>query len=219
MVHTALQLTMVLVHAQELTRMGIRAAFAEAGMVQVVLELDGLDHLRSSWPDTGVKVVLLHYCGAIALLLDSLLWIKRRDANAALMVLGPLTPRVSGQLADAGVRALFQDTVRTDVLLQAVTILGAGGVHPSAVDARLHAPRKQEQGKAKGGGPTLTDKQLECLLLLCDPAGLKYWEIADRMGIGHRTVEQHVKSLCTLFGVGNRPGLVNAAHLLGYVKR
>ncbi|MDP3069414.1 MAG: response regulator transcription factor [Opitutaceae bacterium] len=59
----------------------------------------------------------------------------------------------------------------------------------------------------------LTTRQREILNLLGE--GLVKKEIADRLGIGYATVDDHIANIYLRLGVRNAPAAVNKAHLLG----
>jgi DNA-binding NarL/FixJ family response regulator len=59
----------------------------------------------------------------------------------------------------------------------------------------------------------LTARQTEILSLLGE--GLLKKEIAERLGIGYATVDDHIAHIYVRLGVRNAPAAVNQAHLLG----
>ena len=216
----ALPVPLAIIHTEVLMRMMLCQVLEKGSTMQVVLQIDSLEHLRSRWPAAGAKVVLLHYCGAITLLLDSIRWLRRRPDPPAVLVLGALTPHINNQLADVGAHALLHSTTTCDVeLMKAVGILAAGGLHPSAAEALRRAPRKLKQGNVKGESLPPTDKQLVYLELIADLAGLSRAAIAERMGISPCTVDDHRKALYLKFGVSTVGALVRFALDRGYVRR
>ena len=212
--------SLAIIHTEVLMRMILCQVLERDKLMQVVLQLDSMERLRSLWPAGGAQVVLLHYCGAITLLLDSIRWLKRRTDPPAVLVLGQLTPHINSQLADVGAHALLQSATTCDQeLMRAVGILAAGGVHPSAAEALRRAPRKLKQGSVQGEVLPPTDRQLEYLELVSDLAGLSRTAIADRMGISPCTVDEHRKALYRKFGVTTVGALIRFALDRGYVKR
>lgn len=63
--------------------------------------------------------------------------------------------------------------------------------------------------------PHITEREMEFLILCC--TDLTYGEIAEKMGIGLRTVETYRESLCGKFKVTSRAGLVTYALQNGIV--
>lgn len=68
----------------------------------------------------------------------------------------------------------------------------------------------------EGGGSTLTDREAEVLSYLAD--GWSNEEIADRLGIGVRTVRFHLDHLYRKLGVGRRTEAVREAVVRGYLR-
>jgi DNA-binding NarL/FixJ family response regulator len=74
--------------------------------------------------------------------------------------------------------------------------LAAGGPGPSAAEGQ-------------GGVPRLTDRETEVLRLVAK--GLSYKQIADRLVISHRTVQNHVQNTLNKLQLHNRVELVRYA--------
>ena len=66
------------------------------------------------------------------------------------------------------------------------------------------------------GAATLTDREAEVLSFLAD--GWSNDEIADRLGIGARTVRFHLDHLYRKLGVGRRTEAVREAVVRGYLR-
>ena len=64
----------------------------------------------------------------------------------------------------------------------------------------------------------ITPREMEFLLLVCDPQELTYEQMADRMGIHRRSVDNHRISLFEKFGIKSKTGLVLFAMRLGLVQ-
>ncbi len=214
-VHT---ISLALIHACPAMRCGLRQFLELADMARVVLELDGLERVRSSWPVEGVQVVMLHVGHEVSPVLELIRWLLRQPSEPAVLAVGDLTPRVGGRLADEGVRALLHGNAAQEEFRKAVTLLAAGGIFPNSLwDAQRVAPRTGKGSGTTKGQLKLTERLEEVLRLLCDPADLSYAAIGERLGIVESTVRYHVKELFTLFGPRTRHGLVCAAFHGGYV--
>lgn len=59
----------------------------------------------------------------------------------------------------------------------------------------------------------LTSRQMEILVLLSE--GFVKKQIAERLGIGYTTVDDHIAQIYLRLGVRNAPAAVNKAHVLG----
>ena len=71
-------------------------------------------------------------------------------------------------------------------------------------------------GRADPGPGDLTDREAEVLSYLAD--GWSTGEIADRLGIGPRTVRFHLDRLYRKLGVGRRTEAVREAVARGYLR-
>ncbi|MER6912979.1 response regulator transcription factor [Streptomyces sp. NPDC000594] len=74
---------------------------------------------------------------------------------------------------------------------------------------RLAAEPVAERGTADPGAPRLTDRETEVLRLVAK--GLSYKQIADRLVISHRTVQNHVQNTLGKLQLHNRVELVRYA--------
>ena len=54
----------------------------------------------------------------------------------------------------------------------------------------------------------ITPREMEFLLLVCDPAEYTYEQMADRMGIHRRSVDNHRIALFEKFDIKSKTGLV-----------
>jgi DNA-binding NarL/FixJ family response regulator len=106
----------------------------------------------------------------------------------------------SGELVDAVRRVAAGDTVFTPglagLVLGEFRRLAAGGPGPSAAEGR-------------DGVPRLTDRETEVLRLVAK--GLSYKQIADRLVISHRTVQNHVQNTLRKLQMHNRVELTRYA--------
>lgn len=65
----------------------------------------------------------------------------------------------------------------------------------------------------------ITPREMEFLMLVCDEAELTYEEIAERMDISRRTVDNHRNGLFEKFHIRSKTGLVLFAMRLGLLGR
>ncbi|MGV9013525.1 MAG: response regulator transcription factor [Flavobacteriales bacterium] len=208
---------MVLIHAHWEVRMGLRQLMEATGTGRIVLELDGVDRVRSNWPTDVVRVVVLHVGSEVAPVVELIRWLLRRPDPPAVLAVGELTPLLAARMADAGAQALVHIGTVKEEYLKAVQLLSLGGIFPNGLwRAQRVAPRTGKNGGAAKGKFVIPERQLQVLRLLCDPADLDYTAIGDRLGISKNTVRAHVKELYKLFGVHARHGLVRAAITGGY---
>lgn len=98
-------------------------------------------------------------------------------------------------------------------IVDAVRNVLAGGASLDAGVAR-YILNTLKSHLAKGQPETvLTPRQMEILVLLGE--GLLKKEIAERLGIGYSTVDDHIAQIYLRLGVRNAPAAVNRAHVLG----
>ncbi len=98
-------------------------------------------------------------------------------------------------------------------IVDAVRNVLAGGASLDAGVAR-HILNTLKSHLSKGQSETvLTSRQMEILVLLGE--GLVKKEIAERLGIGYTTVDDHIAHIYQRLGVRNAPAAVNKAHVLG----
>jgi DNA-binding NarL/FixJ family response regulator len=83
-----LPVPMVLIHAHWEVRTGLRQLMQATGTGQIVLELDGVERVRSSWPTDVVRVVVLHVGSEVAPVVELIRWLLRRPDPPAVMALG-----------------------------------------------------------------------------------------------------------------------------------
>jgi LuxR family transcriptional regulator, maltose regulon positive regulatory protein len=87
--------------------------------------------------------------------------------------------------------------------------LGAAG---QSTRARLLLDRLEGREARRATDP-LTPRQVDVLRLMA--AGLDYGEIADRLGVGERTVQRHVRNIVDRLGCHSRAAAVEAAETIG----
>lgn len=98
-------------------------------------------------------------------------------------------------------------------ILEAVRSVLQGGVSLDPRVARFILKTLKVQPPKGAAEPVLTERQMEILVLLSD--GLVKKQIAERLGIGYATVDDHITNIYLRLGVRNAPAAVNRAHLLG----
>ncbi len=190
------------------------------GTARIVLELDGVERVRSNWPTEAVRVVVLHVGSEVAPVVELIRWFLRRPDPPAVLAVGELTHLLAARMADAGARALVHIGTMQEEYLKAVLLLAADGIFPNGQwDAQHVAPRTGKAGRAPKGQLKLTERLEQVLRLLCDPADLSYAAIGERLGIKKCTVYHHVKELFKLFGPRTRHGLVRGPITGGYAGR
>jgi DNA-binding NarL/FixJ family response regulator len=120
----------------------------------------------------------------------------------------------------AGARGYVTKSSDAALLAEAVRVVAAGGFYfdqiaLGAIASRLSAPRyagEKEDFEAYG---TLTEREQELFLLLAQ--GLQVVEVARKLSISPKTVENHRTSIYAKLGLEDRLALYHYARELGLV--
>jgi two-component system nitrate/nitrite response regulator NarL len=118
---------------------------------------------------------------------------------------GSASPPVLDAAAAAGVTALVPTSRGLDMLLRVVR--------------RQANPARRQAGpvrRRRGDGSPLSDREVQVASLLA--AGHNVPQMADRMGISSRTVENHKRRLYAKLGVGTSSHAVSRATALGLIE-
>ncbi|MFI9551422.1 response regulator [Nonomuraea endophytica] len=118
-------------------------------------------------------------------------------------VLAAVKAGASGYLVKSASREEFLDAVRRTAEGDAVFTPGLAGLVLGEY-RRLAAQPAQEED-----GPRLTERETEVLRLVAK--GLSYRQIADRLVLSHRTVQNHVQNTLNKLQLHNRVELVRYA--------
>ncbi|MDP4506313.1 MULTISPECIES: response regulator [unclassified Nonomuraea] len=121
-------------------------------------------------------------------------------------VLEAVKAGASGYLVKSASREEFLDAVRRTAEGDAVFTPGLAGLVLGEY-RRLAAQDVPDDGSAEG--PRLTDRETEVLRLVAK--GLSYRQIADRLVLSHRTVQNHVQNTLRKLQLHNRVELVRYA--------
>ena len=118
-------------------------------------------------------------------------------------VLDAIKAGAAGYLTKSAGRADFLDAVRRTVAGEAVFTPGLAGLVLGEYRRLAAAPR------ADVDAPSLTERETEVLRLVAK--GLSYKQIAERLVLSHRTVQNHVQNTLGKLQLHNRVELVRYA--------
>lgn len=208
--HPVVPISLVIVHASEAMRLGLRVGMEREGVTKVVLELAEPGKLAALWPDEGVQVVLLFLNTAISVALDAVRWVRSRSPGTAVLVLGELTPGLAQRAVEAKANGLLHADAPLAEILRGVSVLSQGGLFFNG-SYREHLLERKKKGSAREQDVQLTDMQLKVLRLLCRAECLTRQQIADELDIGKRTVDDHIEALFDKFKVRSTRALVQLA--------
>ncbi|MCP9960690.1 response regulator transcription factor [Streptomyces somaliensis] len=123
-------------------------------------------------------------------------------------VLEAVKSGATGYLLKSASTAELLDAVRRTAAGDAVFTPGLAGLVLGEY-RRLAAEPAPARGTAEPGAPRLTDRETEVLRLVAK--GLSYKQIAERLVISHRTVQNHVQNTLGKLQLHNRVELVRYA--------
>ncbi|MGW2154300.1 response regulator [Nonomuraea sp. NPDC001699] len=122
-------------------------------------------------------------------------------------VLAAVKAGASGYLVKSASREEFLDAVRRTADGDAVFTPGLAGLVLG--EYRRLAAGPAAAGRAGDEGPRLTERETEVLRLVAK--GLTYRQVADRLVLSHRTVQNHVQNTLVKLQLHNRVELVRYA--------
>ena len=122
----------------------------------------------------------------------------------------------------AGARGFLLKNTRPEVLKNALDALMLTGYYytdavVSTVQGNPGLKTREEREREKVL-TQITPREMEFLLLVCDEAEYTYEQIADRMGVHRRTVDNFRIALFDKFGIKSKTGLVLFALRWGLLK-
>lgn len=122
-------------------------------------------------------------------------------------------------LLQSGVHGFIEKTSPLTVMLEAIRTVAGGGVYYSPSAAALLPKLKQLRQQRKSGAEAkqgkLSQRELQVLQLVAEGCTSK--EIADRLGISKRTVDNHRTNLHLKLKVKESAGMVRAALRMGLI--
>jgi two-component system invasion response regulator UvrY len=112
----------------------------------------------------------------------------------------------------AGARGFLLKNTRPAVLKNALDSLMLTGYYYTddthqTLQRHPEMKTREERERERVLG-TITPREMEFLLLVCDPAELTYEQMADRMGVHRRTVDNFRIALFEKFNIKSKTGLV-----------
>ena len=119
-------------------------------------------------------------------------------------VLDAVKAGATGYLLKSAARAEFLDAVRRTASGDAVFTPGLAGAR-----ARRVPPAGRRRRPSGQGAPQLTERETEILRMVAK--GMSYKQIADRLVLSHRTVQNHVQNTLGKLQLHNRVELVRYA--------
>ena len=195
-------------------REGVARDLAEGGFEVVATAGDGGEAVRRA-PAARPDVVVLDLQLPVLSGVEVTRQLVAADPTRRVLVLS-----ASGEHADvleamkAGATGYLVKSASREELLEAVsrTALGEAVFTPGLAGLVLGEFRRLSSEPARPGGgaaPRLTDRETEVLRLVAK--GLSYKQIAERLVLSHRTVQNHVQNTLNKLQLHNRVELVRYA--------
>ena len=192
-------------------RDGVARDLAEAGHEVVATAADGPAAVRRA-AAARPEVVLMDLQLPVGSGVDATRDILAADPSARVLVLS-----ASGEDADvlaavkAGATGYLVKSAGRDELLAAVdkTARGEAVFSPGLAGLVLGEFRRMAAGPRDDGSPKLTERELEVLRLVAK--GLSARQVADRLVLSHRTVQNHVQNTLRKLQLHNRVELTRYA--------
>jgi DNA-binding NarL/FixJ family response regulator len=193
----------VLVEDHALTRAGLRAALADAGL-DVVGEADdgprGLAEVVRLAPD--VAVVDLGLPGMDGIELTKRLRESARHTKIVILTMHDLDSEVLAALA-AGADAYCVKSTKTEGVVTAVRVVAEGGAYFDPAVAHVVLRRITEPAAHPASAPSpLSPRETQILKLVADGVGNA--EIAERLSIGLGTVKGHIRDILGKLSAADR---------------
>ncbi len=195
-------------------REGVARDLTEGGFEVVATAGDGAEAVRRA-PAARPQVVVLDLQLPVLSGVEATRQLIAADPSVRVLVLS-----ASGEHADvleavkAGATGYLVKSASREELLDAVTrtALGEAVFTPGLAGLVLGEFRRLSASPTVSAGPAaprLTDRETEVLRLVAK--GLSYKQIAERLVISHRTVQNHVQNTLTKLQLHNRVELVRYA--------
>ena len=209
------QITVMVVDDHPMWREGVARDLTEGGFEVVATAGDGGEAVRrapAARPDVVVLDLQLPVLSGVEVTREL---VGSLDPPPRVLVLS-----ASGEQADvleavkAGATGYLVKSASREELLDAVrrTAEGVAVFTPGLAGLVLGEYRRLSSGPAPTSGPPvprLTDRETEVLRLVAK--GLSYKDIADRLVLSHRTVQNHVQNTLNKLQLHNRVELVRFA--------
>lgn len=203
---------LMIVDDHPMWRDGVERDLSEAGFTVVATAGTGTEALArfpAARPDVVVLDLQIPDPNGVAVTAE----VVRQDASVKVLILS-----ASGEQADvldavkAGALGYLVKSASRAELIDAVSRVAAGDTvfTPGLAGLVLGEYRRLiDEPAADSATPRLTDRETEVLRLVAK--GMSYKEIADRLVISHRTVQNHVQNTLRKLQLHNRVQLVRYA--------
>ncbi|MEV1330822.1 response regulator transcription factor [Micromonospora costi] len=199
-------------------REGVARDLTEAGHLVVATTGEGRQAVRvapAARPDLVVLDLQLPDISGVAVIqglraaLPQVRVLMLSASGEQQSVLDAVKAGATGYLVKSAAPDEFLDAVRRTAAGEPVFTPGLAGLVLGEYRRLAAAPEGRNAGPAAGPAPRLTDRETEVLRLVAK--GLSYKQIATRLGLSHRTVQNHVQNTLGKLQLHNRVELTRYA--------
>jgi DNA-binding NarL/FixJ family response regulator len=199
-------------------REGVARDLSEAGYAVVATSGEGRQAVRiaaAARPDVVVLDLQLPDISGVQVirgLVDALPGVRVLMLSASgeeQSVLDAVKAGATGYLVKSAGPQEFLDAVRRTAAGEAVYTPGLAGLVLGEYRRLAASPRSGRADAGADGAPRLTERETEVLRLVAK--GLSYKQIAERIGVSHRTVQNHVQNTLGKLHLHNRVELTRYA--------
>ena len=207
------QLRVMVVDDHPMWREGVARDLTEAGMRVVATAADGTEAITrfpAARPDVLVLDLQIPEPNGVAVTAE----VVRQNPGVRVLILSAsgeqqdvleaVKAGATGYLVKSASRAELLDAVRRVALGDTVFTPGLAGLVLGEYRRLSDAP-----AESRDGAPRLTERETEVLRLVAK--GMSYKQIADRLVLSHRTVQNHVQNTLRKLQLHNRVQLVRYA--------
>ncbi len=205
------QLSLVLLHEQNLLRQGIARLLADIEGFQLLAQAADVPALKRALAVAQApQLLLLSADAATAEHCSLVLWARKQYPNCWLLLLGNHTPAEPLFAAFcAGAHGYLCTSQAPERMVAMVHQVVDGAIHfPAEVLARLRQLRPGPEAEPVDDGRTIGPCQLLFLRWLLVPEDLTYAEVAKRMGKSEFAVKKYVHNLFKRFKISSKGGLI-----------
>ncbi len=212
------QIRVMVVDDHPMWREGVARDLTEAGFLVVATSGEGRQAVRvaaAARPDvvvldlqlpdiSGVEVIL-----GLRTALPAVRVLMLSASGEQQSVLDAVKAGATGYLVKSTAPAEFLEAVHRTAAGEAVFTPGLAGLVLGEYRRLAAGPGRGSAGAAEPATPQLTERETEVLRLVAK--GMSYKQIAQRLGLSHRTVQNHVQNTLGKLQLHNRVELTRYA--------
>jgi len=201
-------LKMVLADDHALFRGGLKMMLESQPEIEIVAEFENSEQLKKGLAPLDADIVVLDYHMPGGGVLELLGHIKSQSAAVkVIMLTGSPSAKLLRQLANSKADAVLLKSMSPDTLIQSIQLVYQG--------KRVYSPEVEKQRVASK--PELTTREFQVLEHIV--AGLGSADIADKLHLSSKTVENHRYNIMQKLGINNSVQLINYVHEHGLLER